>query len=274
MTRGLRLVFPRLYLLPFWQLAAGGILSLAIPSFREVGIGYFRSTAAVYVALAFLALCGSLSLSWGGTGAPLSWPEAAAEVAFVACACAYAATLWFEWPALRARLFTATLATGLLRLALAGPSLCGDRCGPAAQMIFSFAVTVPAAPLGTALSTMLLGHWYLVDRELSLAPLRRMHAFFVASLALQGFATLTTTLSLWALRGQLTVGPAAADVVLVIARLAVSPAGALLVAWLIWKTLQIPQTMAATGLAYIATLAVLVGQLLSVFVLHRSGLPL
>jgi hypothetical protein len=43
---------------------------------------------------------------------------------------------------------------------------------------------------------------------------------------------------------------------------------------MIWKTLQIPQTMAATGLFYIAILSVLVGELMSRFILFRTSLPL
>jgi hypothetical protein len=54
----------------------------------------------------------------------------------------------------------------------------------------------------------------------------------------------------------------------------VSPIGAAVLGVMIWRTLQIPQTMAATGLFYIAVLAVLVGEFLGRFILFRTGLPL
>jgi hypothetical protein len=43
---------------------------------------------------------------------------------------------------------------------------------------------------------------------------------------------------------------------------------------LIRKTLEIPQTMAATGLFYIEALVGAVGQILALWLLFRTGLPL
>ena len=57
-------------------------------------------------------------------------------------------------------------------------------------------------------------------------------------------------------------------------RLSLSPLAAAAIAWMIWKTLEIPQTMAATGLFYVAILAVLVGELMGRFILFRTALPL
>ena len=57
-------------------------------------------------------------------------------------------------------------------------------------------------------------------------------------------------------------------------RVVLGPIAALGVAWLIHRTLQIPQTMAATGLFYIAILAVLVGEMLGRLILCRTSLPL
>jgi hypothetical protein len=57
-------------------------------------------------------------------------------------------------------------------------------------------------------------------------------------------------------------------------RLTISPLAAGVLGVMIWRTLQIPQTMAATGLSYVAILAVLVGEALGRFILFRTGLPL
>jgi len=43
---------------------------------------------------------------------------------------------------------------------------------------------------------------------------------------------------------------------------------------LIEKTLEIPQTMAATGLFYIAALGAAVGEIASHWLLFRTGIPL
>ena len=46
------------------------------------------------------------------------------------------------------------------------------------------------------------------------------------------------------------------------------------IAWMIWRTLAIPQTMAATGLFYVAILSTVVGEFLGRFLLFRTSLPL
>ena len=60
---------------------------------------------------------------------------------------------------------------------------------------------------------------------------------------------------------------------LVIARLT-SWALAAVILELIRRTLEIPQTMAATGLFYIAALVIAVGQIAGHWLLFRTGLPL
>ena len=57
-------------------------------------------------------------------------------------------------------------------------------------------------------------------------------------------------------------------------RFGLGPIASLGVAYMIWRTLQIPQTMAATGLFYVALLAAIVGEFLGRFLLFRTSLPL
>src|SRR5439155_1310165 len=61
---------------------------------------------------------------------------------------------------------------------------------------------------------------------------------------------------------------------LLAARFLLGPLAALGLGFMIHRTLQIPQTMAATGLFYIAILFVLVGELLGRLILFRTSLPL
>jgi hypothetical protein len=49
--------------------------------------------------------------------------------------------------------------------------------------------------------------------------------------------------------------------------------GPLVLSWMIWRTLLIPHTMAATGLFYIALLGVFVGEILSRQILALTSLP-
>ena len=57
-------------------------------------------------------------------------------------------------------------------------------------------------------------------------------------------------------------------------RLILGPGAALIIGAMIGRTLAIPQTMAATGLFYIAILAVIVGEMMGRLLLFRTGLPL
>jgi hypothetical protein len=137
---------------------------------------------------------------------------------------------------------------------------------------------VSALVLGAVTTGMLLGHWYLIDRDLSLDPFRRVFRYFVAVLGVQA-ALLLVDAGVLSLAG---AGPSLTGltqllrdhVSLLTARLLISPIGTAGLAWMIWKTLQVPQTMAATGLFYIAILSTLVGELMGRFILFRTSLPL
>jgi len=270
-------LFPRAFLLVFCQLSVGGLFCLAVPPFHELERGYYKSSAFVYVLLAALALAGRLAL-WG-RGAAGAWQalETALWALFVACAAGYLASLWGERVVLRARLFAASWMSGVAALVVLAE---GYRQTPALSIeafVFPLSFVLSALLLGAAASGMLLGHWYLVDRDLSLAPLHRTLALYQGCLAVQLGLFLVAALLL-----RVGGAPAAQAAVaslftdqrsLLATRLAVSPLAAGALGWMIGRTLAIPQTMAATGLFYIAVLAVLVGEMLGRFLLFRTGLP-
>ena len=56
-------------------------------------------------------------------------------------------------------------------------------------------------------------------------------------------------------------------------QLVVGQAAPLILSWMIWRTLLIPHTMAATGLFYMALLGVFVGEILGRQILALTGLP-
>ena len=63
-------------------------------------------------------------------------------------------------------------------------------------------------------------------------------------------------------------------ILLISSRLLVSQVGPLVLSYMIWQTLKIPNTMAATGLFYIAMLGVIVGEILGRRLLALVSLPL
>jgi len=276
-------LFPRSFLLVFQQLAVGGFLSLSIPPFHVVSRGYYQSTASVYLLSATLALLGRVALWWGAhPAAAAGIPSDALQLflwsAFVTAAGGYVATLWTERVFLRARLFVCTWALGLVGLAVAAFAYTPNRIASIELLLYPAAFIVSALLLGTVSAGMLLGHWYLVDRDLPLTPLQRMLAFYTACLALQ--LALIVLVPLVLLVGgdpstRLGLGRLLHDhLPFLLARCLISPLGAGALAWMIWRTLQIPQTMAATGLFYIAILAVMVGEFMGRYLLFRTGIPL
>lgn len=271
-------LFPRVFLLVFAQLAVGGMLALSIPPFHAIERGYYKSTAFVFLLMGAFALAGRVALLAGGSPASAAGViELALFSLFLLAGCAYMATLWNEYVILRARLFSASWILGLCALVAAAQSLRAAPLLSLETLLFPLALLSGALVLGTVLAGMLLGHWYLIDRELSIEPFRTMLAFYTGSLVLQT-AVLTLIGLLLGLAGSAGSRAALATLVrdhpaLLLSRLAVSPGASVVLAWMIHRTLLIPQTMAATGLFYIAILSVMVGEFLGRYILFKTGIP-
>lgn len=131
--------------------------------------------------------------------------------------------------------------------------------------------------LGAVSVTMILGHWYLVDTSLSIAPLRD-GARFVSIAVVARWAAVLFTLSYggWEV---LRVNRAA-DFILstnglfFMFRTLMGLVAPLLLSVLIWQTVKMRSTQSATGLLYVALILVLFGELVSQFLLVGTGFPL
>jgi hypothetical protein len=272
--------FPRSFLLVFYQLAVGGFLSLSIPPFNVISRGYFQSTAAVYLFSGVTALIGRIALFVNSPVAAtrVDWLELLTWSVFVAVASGYVASLWGDRYALRARLFVATWATGILGLVVSATGYLPSGALLFEPVIYPLTFIVSALLLGTVLSGMLLGHWYLIDRDLPLAPFQQMLRFYSGCLVVQ-IALILAAVILFLLGGHAATRAGLAQLandhlIALLTRCAISPLGAGVLALMIRETLKIPQTMAATGLFYIAILAVMLGELMGRYLLFRTGIPL
>lgn len=277
----MEVLFAHTYLFLFGKLAVGGLLSLAVPPFFELERGFFRSTGAVYLASAFLMAVGlgylrtqyaDSTVGAGSTPALLCWGL------FFLIFAAYYVTLFVELPFLRARLFPLAALAGFAAVWATAATYVPEGVSFLATVPFGLSAWAGAGLVGAGVSGMLLGHWYLIEQDLDLAPLTRMLAFCRACLVAEIACVLAAGAILWlwpaspwsdgyaALRGGRYAW-------LVGGRIACwGLAGFLLL--LIRKTLAIPQTMAATGLFYIEALVGAVGQILGLWLLFRTGLPL
>jgi hypothetical protein len=276
-------VFARCFLLVFAQLYVGGLLTLSIPPFHAIERGFYKSTAGVYLGFGLLVLIGraALLLHPPAQTAPTSDAqiiELLLWTASIVAAGVYLSTLWGEPFQLRARAYVAAWMCGSLALLIGAQTF---RLGPLLSIeviLYPASFLVSALLLGAVTTGMLLGHWYLIDPGLTIEPFWRILRFFVTMLAVQaGLLVIGGGLLAVAGAGESVVSLSrllAEHRTLLVVRVLLCPLAAAGLAWMIWKALEIPQTMAATGLFYIAILAVLVGEMMSRFILFRTSLPL
>jgi hypothetical protein len=272
--------FSACFLLIFGQMAVGGMFALAIPPFGVIERGFFKSTAAVFLGCAVLFLAGRVdlvlrrgdSLVAAGTLA-----ELAAWGAFTLGLARYLWTLWGEAGARVARAYVTALGLGTTALVATALMHRPALLPGAGHLLYVPAFMTGALTLGAVATGLSLGHWYLIDLGLSILPLKRLFRFFVGCVVAH-LVVLALTAGGAALLS--AAGASAVELLwhdhpgLLATRLVFGPLAALGLGYLIHRTLQIPQTMAATGLFYIAILAVMVGELLGRLILFRTALPL
>ena len=125
---------------------------------------------------------------------------------------------------------------------------------------------------------MMIGHWYLIDTGQSPEPIYRILKFFVVLLITQTSFLVVLPAVVCLLGSHETVTGLAHlwrnHLMLASGRFLLSQIGPLVLSYMIWATLKIPNTMAATGLFYIAMLGIFVGKILGRRILALTSLPL
>ena len=134
------------------------------------------------------------------------------------------------------------------------------------------------ALLGSVMLTMVFGHWYLVIPRLSIDPLKRLTKVLIGAIATRA---VTIVVSLAMLRVEQRVSVAAVLQELLIQqgiffwpRLIFGVIVPIVLAAMIWATVKIRHTQAATGLLYLAVVALLFGEFFSKFLLFAVNVPL
>lgn len=274
-------LFAHTYLLLFGKLAVGGLLAMAVPPFAEMERGFYKSTGAVCLLCALLMGCGELSLYSGTAGTqagPASLTTVVAWWAFIVAFSVYYTALFIERPKIRARAFPLSVVLGFAAVAVTAVGYRPVDASSLTGIPYALSGIAGAAVAGAMLTGMLLGHWYLIDTGLDLAPLKSMLAFARWTLRFEIGAVIAGALCLWVWPGSPVHEGFALALTGRFAWLSVARVLAwslsLLLVFLIDRTLAIPQTMAATGLFYVAALVVTVGEIISHWLLFRSGLPL
>jgi hypothetical protein len=268
------------FLIFFYQVALGGLFALAATPFHDLDRAFYKSTGGVLFVIAALSLWGKVQFYWQAPLAgftPASGIELAFHSAFVICLGAYVASLWTEKQYFRARSFSSAILIGLAGLILAALHSYAAPLWPLEVVLYPIGFFLSSLLLGSVTVGMLIGHWYLIDTGQSIEPFLRLYKFFVAALLLQSGFLLLAVLWIY-LAGSPNISASlqmlwAKHSTLFMTRVAVGQAAPLFLSWMIWRTLLIPHTMAATGLFYIALLGVFVGEILGRQILTLSSLP-
>ncbi len=272
--------FSSSFLVFFYQVAFGGLLALSATPFHELDRAFYKSTGGVLFVIALFGLWGKSHLYWQNISShvgTLPALEILLQLTFVFCFACYMFSLWSEHPRFRARSFALSILTGLGGLFASAQGFLAAPVLSVETIIYSISFLCSSLLLGSVTVGMLIGHWYLIDTGQSLDPFMRVYKFFVIALIVQGLSVLIALPALYFLGSVPSVAAIERLWVnhstLLISRILVGQLAPLILSWMIWRTLIIPHTMAATGLFYIALLGVFVGEILGRQMLALTSLP-
>jgi len=134
------------------------------------------------------------------------------------------------------------------------------------------------ALLGSVMLTMVFGHWYLVVPRLSIDPLKRLTKVLAGAIGIRVF---TIVASIVILQLERSIPLAAVLKELMVQqgiffwpRVIFGVLVPIVLAVMIWSTVKIRHTQAATGLLYLAVVALLFGEFFSKFLLFAVNVPL
>jgi len=272
--------FSSSFLIFFHQVALGGLLALSATPFNELDRAFYKSTGGVLFVVAVLGLWGKSPYYWASLNehfAVLAAAEAVFHYCFVLCFGAYIVSLWGENQRFRARSFSSAILSGLIALILSAGGFYTAPALSLESLMYPASFLLSALLLGSVTVGMLIGHWYLIDTGQSLVPFIRIYKFFVVALIVQTALFWFSAPLLFFLGSPQTLANLhrlwISHLTLFTMRILAGQLGPLILAWMIWRTLLIPHTMAATGLFYIALLGVFVGEILGRQILALTSLP-
>ena len=176
-------------------------------------------------------------------------------------------------------LLVAASATGLL--SIAADSLAFTRLlalGGWENWILLINHLAATALLGSVMLTMVFGHWYLVIPRLPIEPLMLLTKVLMGAIAVR-IVSIVATLVVFQVEQAAPLSAVVSELMLrqgifFWPRIIFGVVVPIVLAGMIWNTVQIRHTQAATGLLYLAVVALLFGEFFSKFLLFAVNLPL
>lgn len=222
--------------------AAGLYVFLPLVGRRNAGVKFYRL---ILITSGVLALSACVS-HWmaGRSDLALADGVVAAVTAFLYLVLRYPKRLIFRIPALL--LGIAYLVAGVLAYhAAVRPS----------QLAWSIAGALASiALLGSVNLAMLLGHWYLVVRGMSIDPLKRLSIATLVAAIVRVVVVVVAIIATWP-------SPMMRDIFFWM-RAGWGLLGPLALYPMVWGTVRLRSTMAATGILYVDVVAVVIGEVL------------
>ncbi|MGZ7033027.1 MAG: hypothetical protein ACXVIJ_13790 [Thermoanaerobaculia bacterium] len=226
------------------DLAAGLYCFLPLVGRRNAGPKFYRLVVIIVAAL--VAIAGLSHFAAGRHELALIDGGAAAFAGLVLAVLRYPKRLIYRVPA------------GLLGVALLVLAVVAWHDATHSTLAWSIAgALASAALLGSVNMAMTLGHWYLVVRGMAIDPLKRLtHATLAATI----LRLIVVAAALFA--GGVMHEVAVRQGIFFWMRAGWGLLGPLLLYPMVWGTVKIRSTMAATGILYVEVVAVVIGEVL------------
>ena len=239
------------------DLAAGLVLFLPLVGRRNAGVKFYRLVFIIGATLALLAAAAHINAHRNDL--------AIADAVIVALTAVVFAVLRYP------KRFIFRFSVALLGVAYVFASIASyDAAIKPAHIAWSIAGALASmAILGSVNLAMTLGHWYLVVRGMAIDPLKRLSmATLYAAIA----KTLVVIVALVA--GGVFREIAVHQAIFFLMRVGWGLVGPLLLFPMVWGTVKIRSTMAATGILYVDVVAVVIGEVLGAWLSTLAHLPL
>jgi hypothetical protein len=134
------------------------------------------------------------------------------------------------------------------------------------------------ALLGSVMLTMVFGHWYLVIPRLSIDPLKRLTKVLMAAIGVR-IATIVVSFAVLRLKQSIPLDAVVQELlvqqgIFFWPRMIFGVLVPIVLTAMIWSTVKLQHTQAATGLLYLAVVALLFGEFFSKFLLFAVSIPM
>lgn len=279
------------------QFAAGCFLAIAVSDIHRSGWRYLRLMAIVSISLAFVG--GLLHRTGAGLSiADFMQPATLLLVAglvvgivwlFVNAAQQETVTSAQRWLPLIAGLALLSAAVLLsvgpdtllgagavasdATIAQSGGVVDGASATLWAQIAPVINTVLGALLLGVLTAAMLLGHRYLTDTQMPIAPLRRLTTIYLAVFAVRAVWSVAHALPVWLTDFRQQESALFFQIVL-LARLGVGILATAVFAYMVWDCVRRRATQSATAMFYLSMVLVFIGELAGQFLMRTEGLAL